>query len=62
MKVEDDRIRINEFLRFESSFTDVMFLPQKFLINKIRVHQDIDRIYVRYDIEDAELLYYFINA
>jgi len=61
MKIEDKRIIKYDSLRTNGVYDEITKTPQKYLINKVRVHHDIDRIYIRYDIEDAVIVYYFIN-
>jgi hypothetical protein len=61
MNIEDYRIKIYKIKSFSRVVSDIMELPQKYIINSIRIHQDEDRLYMKYDIRDAVLVYYFIN-
>jgi hypothetical protein len=61
MNIEDSRVEIYRDKGFFWKNSDMMELPQKYIINNIRIHQDEDRLYIKYDIRDAALVYYFID-
>jgi len=61
MNIEDSRVEVYRDRGFFGTTSDIMQLPQKYIINNIRIHQDEDRLYMKYDIKDAALVYYFID-